>query len=165
MLGLATALFAGVALYLGSAPRPSELAAPSTPAGAPTPVEAAPRADEIPPSRVVASPALELGPDPVVEVAAANEADSATISAVVRKSQGRMQSCLETSLLQRPNLTGRVALGWSIVDGRVTDVRVVSNDTGEDALAVCMGKVVLLLRFPADLTAEVAEFPWVFQAR
>jgi hypothetical protein len=87
--------------------------------------------------------------------------DAGNIASVVRKSQGRIQTCLEQSLKANPSVNGRVSVGWSISAGRVTEARLVKNTTGDDALGQCVVKAVRGFRFDESLTAEVAEFPWV----
>ncbi len=89
------------------------------------------------------------------------EGDAGNIAAVVRKSQGRIISCLEQSLKANPGTNGRVSVGWSIVQGKVTEARLVKNTTGDDALGKCVVTAVRSFRFDPGLTAEVAEFPWV----
>ncbi len=153
MLGITTALLAGAALSLGGEATP--IAAP-----APEPLAAAPD-EEIPSSRAGPPPHLEPPPEPREGMEGAAADAQRVISSVVKKSQGPIQSCLEKALINQPTLNGRVSIGWSIVAGRVTQASVVSNDTGDDALAACMSGAVRTFRFPETLTAEVAEFPWV----
>jgi hypothetical protein len=89
------------------------------------------------------------------------EGDAGNIASVVRKSQGRIQTCLETALKGNPSVNGRVSVGWNIVKGKVTDARLVKNSTGDDQLGQCVVRAVRAFRFDESLTAEVQEFPWV----
>jgi outer membrane biosynthesis protein TonB len=93
--------------------------------------------------------------------AEAESGDANSIASVVRKSQGRITTCLEQALKQNQGVNGRVSVGWSIQAGKVTDARLVKNTTGDDQLGQCVVKAVRLIRFDPGLTAEVAEFPWV----
>ncbi len=87
--------------------------------------------------------------------------DAAEIARVVKGSQGGIVTCLERALKIAPGTTGRVELGWSITGGRVRGVRVVKDTTGDPELAGCMARTVRSMRFPSEVTAEVASFPWV----
>lgn len=89
------------------------------------------------------------------------EGDAGNIGSVVKKSQGRITSCLEQGLKANPSLNGRVSVGWNIQAGKVKDARLVQNTTGDDALGKCIVNAVRQFRFDPGLTAEVAEFPWV----
>ncbi len=149
----------------------------SEPAELPAPA----RSDAIPPSRVPVEPppvepiagldtrALELlgnrsEPRPLVtegvpETSATADRDA--IASVVKRSQGRIQTCLEQSLRANPSVNGKVSAGWTIIDGRVTESHLVANTTGDDALGVCITRSVRAFRFDHTISAEVAEFPWI----
>ncbi|MDP2317272.1 MAG: AgmX/PglI C-terminal domain-containing protein [Pseudomonadota bacterium] len=87
--------------------------------------------------------------------------DAGNIASVVKKNQGRIQTCLETSLKANPGVNGRVSVGWTIMAGKVTESHLVKNTTGDDALGQCVTRAVRGFRFDESLTASVAEFPWV----
>lgn len=89
------------------------------------------------------------------------EGDAGSIASVVRKSQARVQTCVEQALKANPNMSGRVSVGWTIAAGKVTEAHLVSNSTGDDVLGQCIVKSVRAFRFDPSLSAEVAEFPWV----
>ncbi|MDP2306380.1 MAG: AgmX/PglI C-terminal domain-containing protein [Pseudomonadota bacterium] len=91
--------------------------------------------------------------------------DSGNIASVVKKSQGRIQTCLETSLKANPSVNGRVSVGWTINAGKVTEAHLVKNSTGDDTLGQCIVKSVRQFRFDETLTAEVQEFPWVMSGQ
>jgi hypothetical protein len=138
--------------------------APAAPEAPPT--EAAPAAESAPPTppAVLADPVV-LAPDmpldaPVAAITAPPDVQ-ASIAATVKKSQGRILSCLERALKEAPTLAGRVSVGWTIVEGRVTESHLVANTTGDDALGGCVVAAVRGFRFDPTVTAEVAEFPWV----
>ena len=102
---------------------------------------------------------------PIVESGEADadvsEGDAGGIASVVKKSQGRVVSCLDQALKQNQSLNGKVSVGWSIQAGRVSDAHIVKNTTGDTALGECVARAVRGFRFDESLTAEVAEFPWV----
>ena len=95
----------------------------------------------------------------------AADSDATAIRGVLRKNQGRMMTCYEQGAKQDPSLAGRVEVGWTITGGRVTDVVLVGNSSGNAELGVCMVRAVRSLRFPAGMDAEVDRFPWVFSGR
>ena len=87
--------------------------------------------------------------------------DAGGIASVVKKSSGRIQTCVEQGLKVNENLNGRVSVGWTISGGKVTEAHLVSNNTGDDGLGKCIVTAVRGFRFSEDTTANVAEFPWV----
>lgn len=91
----------------------------------------------------------------------AEEGDAGGVAKVVRANRGRIETCVQVSLRQNPDLNGRVSAGWVIQGGKVSDVHVVKNTTGDAALGDCIVKAVRGFRFDTGLTATVDEFPWV----
>ncbi len=87
--------------------------------------------------------------------------DAGNIASVVKKSQGRIQTCLEQALKANPSVNGRVSVGWTILSGKVTESHLVKNTTGDAKLGQCIAGSVRAFRFDEGLTANVAEFPWV----
>ncbi len=91
----------------------------------------------------------------------AEEGDAGGVAKVVRANRGRIETCVQVSLRQNPDLNGRVSATWVIQGGKVSNVSVVKNTTGDPALGECIVKAVRGFRFDAGLTATVDEFPWV----
>ena len=83
------------------------------------------------------------------------------IAETVKGASPQIQGCVEAALKTKPELKGRVSASWKITDGVVSDARIVSDDTGDDALGTCILGVVKGMQFPKGLTADVAEFPWI----
>lgn len=113
------------------------------------------------PTRTIARD-LHIAPMEKEVVIDAVETDTAMIRAVLRKHEGRMMTCYEQSAKQDASLSGRVELGWTIAAGKVQDVTVVKNSSNNAELGACMLRAMRAVRFPADVNAEVAVFPWVF---
>ncbi len=86
--------------------------------------------------------------------------DGAGIPSIVKKKSGTFQSCVEAGLKQDEGLSGRIAVGWSIVSGVVKDAHVVENTTGNTTLGSCFVTGVRGLRFDAALNAEVPSYTW-----
>lgn len=133
------------------------LACASEPVTMPATTPAAPEAP------VTLADPVVLVPDAPLDGAAVTTPPDvqASIAATVKKSQGRILSCLERALKEAPTLAGRVSVGWTIVEGRVTESHLVANTTGDDALGGCVVAAVRGFRFDLSVTATVAEFPWV----
>jgi expansin (peptidoglycan-binding protein) len=64
-----------------------------------------------------------------------------------------------------PNLQGRIEIGWSVFDGQVSGVYVVSNSTGDSELAGCIEKKIRRWRFPAGKVEGDISWPFVFKAK
>jgi Ca-activated chloride channel family protein len=88
-----------------------------------------------------------------------------SIAVLLQISRGRFQTCTDEASKVNPAVSGRVALGWKISAGRVTDAHVASNDTGEAELGDCFVHALRGLRFPLDTNAEVRELPIVIGRR
>ena len=86
------------------------------------------------------------------------------VKGVIKRYAGQLKYCYERRLRQVPDLEGRVELGWSVFDGAVEGVYVVSNSTGDSELADCMMKKVRAWSFPSDVEGDVS-WPFVFLAQ
>lgn len=91
----------------------------------------------------------------------AEAGDAGGIRTVVKKNQGRVEACTQAALKLNPEMKGRIGIGWAVQEGRVSDVRLVTNTTKDDELGTCMVRAVKGFRFDPGLTATVAEFPWI----
>lgn len=89
-------------------------------------------------------------------------ADAANqVGQTVKKYRGGIERCLQGALLHTPKLEGRVAVGWTITAGRVSNVALVGNDTGNAKLGTCIVAAVEQFRFPADVTGTVPSYTWI----
>lgn len=84
--------------------------------------------------------------------------DEQAIREVVTQRGGRFQGCAEERWKQVPALSGRVSIGWSIDGGVVSNVHVVSNQTGDSTLEKCLVNSVRAMRFAPDTVAQVPEW-------
>jgi hypothetical protein len=89
-----------------------------------------------------------------------DEGDSTSIPSIVRKSSGRIQTCVEQSLKKNPSMSGRVVVTFAIAQGKVTSSSATSNTTGDDEVGQCIARTVRSIRFPEDLTAPRVEIPF-----
>ena len=95
----------------------------------------------------------------------AEAGDAGSIRTIIKKNQGRIETCTQASLKLNPEMKGRVGVGWVIQSGRVSDVKLVTNSTGDPELGTCMVRAVKGFRFDEGLTATVTEFPWVLSGQ
>ena len=91
--------------------------------------------------------------------------DTGKVTDVVKRYAGQLKYCYEKRLLENPNLEGRVEIGWSVLDGKVEGLYVVSNSTGDGELADCIMKKVRRWTFPADISGDIPSWPFVFTAK
>ncbi len=93
--------------------------------------------------------------------ATVDEGEAGGIPTSMRKSASRIATCVEQGLKQDPNMSGRVSVGFQVTKGKVSDVRLIDNTTRNDGVGTCIVSAVRSVRFPEDLTATVAEYPFV----
>ena len=74
--------------------------------------------------------------------------DKNAVLRVIRRNKFQLDSCYGAILQKRPDLEGKVRFEWEIVNGRVRNVKVIENTTGNSALARCLS--VRLKRFRFD---------------
>jgi len=91
----------------------------------------------------------------------ADEGDPKDVGRVVRASQGRIESCVQSALKKDPNTSGRVAVGWVIQAGKVSGAVVKKNSTNDPDLGKCIEKAVRGMRFDAGVTASIDEWAWI----
>lgn len=99
------------------------------------------------------------------EDVSAEAGDAGGIRTIIKKNQGRIETCTQASLKINPEMQGRVGVGWVVNAGRVSDVKLVTNTTGDSELGSCIVRAVKGFRFDEGLTATVAEFPWVLSGQ
>lgn len=86
------------------------------------------------------------------------------VEKLVRKNAGQLRYCYETRLKANAGLAGTIELRWQISGGRVTEVEVTKNNTGDTEFAECVaGKVKRWVGFPPDAEGEV-QWPFVFKS-
>ncbi|MCB9671756.1 MAG: AgmX/PglI C-terminal domain-containing protein [Alphaproteobacteria bacterium] len=90
--------------------------------------------------------------------------DSGKVKNTVRRYAGQMKYCYEQQLKKNSSLEGRVELGWSVYEGKVESVYVVSNGTGDDELSKCMMSKLKKWKFDGDIEGDV-QWPFVFRPK
>jgi TonB family protein len=87
------------------------------------------------------------------------------VVAVISANVGAFKTCFERRLREKPDLSGRVFVQFTIgVDGAVTDVKLVENTTNDGPFAECIQRQVQRLRFPPPKGGEVVfVFPFIFE--
>ena len=103
---------------------------------------------------------------PILMLKARHEVADRVAGLAAGPDDSRVRPFAHREPLPRPeSLAGRVELGWTITGGRVTDVVLVGNSSGNAEFGACMVRAMRSVRFPAELNAEVDRFPWVFSGR
>lgn len=90
------------------------------------------------------------------------ESAGSLIVQTIRTMSGQLMGCYELALKGDLSLAGRVELRWRVEDGLARDVKVVSNDTGDEAFGACLQHTISRWLFPADADGDV-EYPFVFR--
>ena len=71
------------------------------------------------------------------------------------RKKGQVQYCYEQRLKENPNIGGRLAISVDIAAGRVTNVRIDENATGDKAIEACVKSKVRRWRFSTDVTESI----------
>lgn len=87
--------------------------------------------------------------------------DVSEVGKVVRRYQGQLKYCYESSLKTNPSLSGRVVVGWEVAGGAATDVYIAENTTGDDAFAECIKAKIRRWSFEG-VADGAAKTPFVF---
>ena len=82
---------------------------------------------------------------------------------MLRRNAGQVSYCHNVAKSRYSDVAGRIEVRWSIRDGQVEDVRVISNSTGDERMAVCVLSKVTRMEFPEDMTVATVDHPFVFQ--
>jgi outer membrane biosynthesis protein TonB len=92
--------------------------------------------------------------------------DRGQIKKVVKRRLGMIRRCYERKLKRDPNLRGKVVVRFVIHSGgRVIEVEVVENTTGDSDLAACVAGRVRSIRFgPADGGDTLVTYPFLLDA-
>ncbi|MFT4627791.1 MAG: hypothetical protein ACI8PZ_006478 [Myxococcota bacterium] len=111
--------------------------------------------------KVTVSPQVAAGSGTVDE----EIGDAGKVTQVVKRYAGQLKYCYEKRLLEDPGLEGRVEIGWTVVDGSVEGLYVVSNSTADGELADCIMKKIRRWTFPEDISGDIPSWPFVFTAK
>jgi len=92
--------------------------------------------------------------------------DSNIIVKEVKARMGAIKACYERSLKRNPNLSGKIAVRWTITPaGTVTGVDIDQDSMGDPEVSSCIKSQISHWRFPAPAGGSVdVQFPFVFQA-
>lgn len=89
--------------------------------------------------------------------------DMGLLKSAIRRKMGQMKYCYEEELKKNSDLEGRVELGWAVYGGKVESVFIVSNSTGNTALANCMVSKLKRWEFDKGIEGDVS-WPFMFRA-
>jgi len=78
-----------------------------------------------------------------------------SIQSVVAKKKGQVQYCYEQRLKENPSIGGRVGINVDIANGRVTNVTISENQTGDKAIEGCIKGKVRRWRFSSEVTESI----------
>ncbi len=92
--------------------------------------------------------------------------DPSVVSKEVRARIGAIKACYERALKRNPNLSGKIAVHWTITPaGTVSAVEIEQDTMGDSEVANCIKGLVARWRFPAPAGGAVeVSYPFVFQA-
>lgn len=84
---------------------------------------------------------------------------------IIQSGSKKIQTCYETVLKEKPGISGKVTLRWTIrIDGSVSDVKIYEDTIEDPRVAECIVSVVEEFRFPRPNGGEAqVVFPWLFK--
>ena len=86
---------------------------------------------------------------------------------VLQGARSRIRFCYETRLRGRPDLSGRIQVGFTVArNGKVASAKVLSSQVGDQVLEGCLLRVVKGLRFPRPKRGGSVEirYSWFFRS-
>jgi len=92
------------------------------------------------------------------------DGDSSAAQKVIRKYAGQLNYCYERRLKASPGLAGRVEFSWYVEAGKVSNVLLVANTTGDAELVDCIKKKISRWSFSGDFEGDVS-YPFIFQPK
>ncbi len=90
--------------------------------------------------------------------------DQAKINAIIKSKQKALQDCYERELRRNPNLSGKIVVRFTIgEDGKVSDVRIESDNMGNPEVSDCILSRIRRWIFPKpDEGSVTVSVPFVF---
>lgn len=106
-----------------------------------------------------------ISADAADEVFGSGALEKSAISGVVQRRLGAIKACYERELKANPTLGGKVVVQFTIQEsGRVGDVKIVSDSTGEPRVGKCIANQIGHFKFPQPEGGSVtASYPFVLQ--
>lgn len=90
--------------------------------------------------------------------------DADLIRKTLRRYAGQIQYCYEWRLKSNPNIAGRIEVALDIAAGRVRNVRITDNETGDKPIEDCMVRKVQRWHFPSSVTQSDIYLPFALTA-
>ena len=112
-----------------------------------------------PDARISDGPKVEVSTETVKSVSLS---PVIAINKVIRRNAGQVSYCHGVAKTRYSRVSGRVELAWTVSEGGVKDVRIVSNTTGDELMAACVLSKVSTMSFPKEIEQDVRH-PFVFQ--
>ncbi len=106
-----------------------------------------------------------ISADAADEVFGSGALEKSAISGVVQRRLGAVKACYERELKGNPTLGGKVVVQFTIQEsGRVGEVKIVSDSTGEPRIGKCIANQIAHFKFPQPEGGSVtASYPFVLQ--
>lgn len=89
------------------------------------------------------------------------------INKVVKSRKNAIRACYERQLQRNPNLSGKIVLRWTIVDGVVTKAKTKSTTMRNGAVEDCIIRQVMRMKFPKPKGGRkaIVNYPFIFAPR
>jgi outer membrane biosynthesis protein TonB len=96
-----------------------------------------------------------------------SDIDPAKLAAFVKARMGLIKACYENGLKRNPNLKGKIAIRFTILEtGGIADVAAAQNTIGQPEVAACIMSTVRSWRTPFRPAGPVTvEYPFVFSVQ
>lgn len=89
-----------------------------------------------------------------------SEGEMATLIDVTKGYLHKIQRCADASFKSNSNIQGWISASWKVEKGKVRQVSVIWNQTGDIAIGTCVANAVRSFRFDAGITASVNQYTW-----
>ncbi len=90
----------------------------------------------------------------------ATSGSNADVEASIKRNSARIKGCADIAAKTNESLKGIIGASWQINAGKVSAVRVTTNETKDAAFEACVVKAISAFRFDSTMSGTVPEYQW-----
>ncbi len=90
----------------------------------------------------------------------ATSGSNSDVESAIKRNSARIKACADVAAKTNENLKGIIGAGWQINAGKVSAVRITTNETKDANLEACVTKAIASFRFDSATSATIGEYQW-----
>ena len=113
-------------------------------------------------AKVVASAPVKIERSVAAAKATVNATagSNADVEGAIKRNSARIKGCADVAAKTNESLKGIIGASWQINAGKVSGVRITTNETKDAGFEACVVKSIAAFKFDSSLSGTVPEYQW-----